>query len=420
MTRTISLVEHEPQLLALSATEAHELRTLSGAVLRVAPEHDGWRLTPSSRVGTVVLPSVRLLIRPKAGVRNTLYLLASARRIDWSVELFPYDTDDLVLAIAWWFDREVEHASRFGLVRDYVDRRDLLTTIRGRVAFERQLAARPGLRIPIECAFQDYSEDTPLNRLLKTAHAALLRVPGLERGVAMRLRHRARGMLGEVGSVDHAPGVPPELPSVGMRREWGTAARLAHLIVRDLAIRDAPGETPAQAFVVDMNQLFQQFVTDIARERALAASCTLEAARERELTVSSTRADGDVLPAVTIKPDLVLVRDGVPVAVADVKYKAPGAGAGWQAPDAYQLISYCVRLGLGRGLLVLCGPCALGSVPVVDTPLALATIGVDVTGAPLEILAQARAAADALVAQARGGPGVRAAGLSPRPPRGSR
>jgi 5-methylcytosine-specific restriction enzyme subunit McrC len=401
--RTIRLVEHEAQALRLSRDEARELLTLPRALLEVAARAgDGWLLTPKSRVGTVVLPSLRLLIRPKAGMRNTLYLLASAFRVDWSDDRFPYDTDDLALAIGWWLDREVERAARWGLVHDYVDRRELLTTIRGRVAFERQLAARPGLRIPIECTFQDYSEDTPLNRVLKAAHYALLRMPGLDVDLARRLRHRARLVLGGVRKVDYAPGALPEIPQRGVHREWEAALGIARLILSELTIRDAPGTIDALAFTVDMNVLFQHYVTAVTRERAAAAGCVLEAGRVRALTTGGTRADGAAVPAVTIKPDLVLIRDDAPVAVSDIKYKLPGGGAGWRPSDAYQLIAYCVRLGLAQGLLVMCGARPLSVSQLVDAPLALATIGVDLSGTPAQILAQARAAADALLAQADG------------------
>jgi 5-methylcytosine-specific restriction enzyme subunit McrC len=401
--RTISLVEHEPQALRLSADEVRELRALPRALLELAPQGgDTWLLRPKSRVGAVVLPSQRLLIRPKAGMRSTLYLLASAFGIHWSEDRFPYATDDLTAAVAWWFDREVERASRWGLARDYVDRCEPLTTIRGRVAFERQLAARPGLRIPVECTFQDYSEDTPLNRLIKAAHDVLLRMPELDRGLAKRLRHRARLVFGGVSRVDYACGALPELPQRGPHREWDAAAGIARLILSETGIRDVPGTIDAPAFTVDMNQLFQQYVAGVVGERAAAAGCRLEAGRVRALTAAGTRADGATVSPVTIKPDLVVVRDGKPVAVGDIKYKLPAGGAGWHERDAYQLIAYCVRLGLPRGLLVMCGACSPGVSQLIDAPLALATVGVDLSGSPAQILAEARAAADVLLAQADG------------------
>ncbi|HKG39447.1 MAG TPA: hypothetical protein VKB25_10695 [Conexibacter sp.] len=399
--RTISLVEHAPRALQLSPDEVRDLHTLPTALLKVAAAGEGvWLLTPKSRVGTVVLPSLRLLIRPKAGMRSTLYLLASDLGIDWSDERFPYDTDDLVLAVAWWLDRETERAARCGLARDYVDRREMLTTLRGRVAFERQVAARPGRPIPVECAFQEYSEDTPLNQLVKAAHETLLPLPGLESQLAMRLRHRARRTFGGVRSIEHLREVPTELLFLGMHREWEAVARIAWLILRLLGIRDWSGTIEAAAFTVDMNQLFERYVANVTRERAAAARCELEAGRERTLTVAGQRADGVAVPEVTIKPDLVVLRDGVPVAVGDVKYKLPAGGAGWKSRDAYQLIAYCVRLGLARGLLVLCAACPLGVTRIVGARLELATIGIDLRGSPAEILASAHVAADALLGQA--------------------
>ena len=120
----------------------------------------------------------------------------------------------------------------------------------------------------------------------------------------------------------------------------------------------------------------------------------------RALTHVGGRADGEPVPPVAIKPDLVLTRRGRPVAVGDVKYKAPAGGAGWRPGDVYQLIAYCVRLGLRQGLMVLCGPRPLSASRLVDAELTLATIGVDLGGSPAQIRAQAEAAADALLEQA--------------------
>ncbi len=397
---TLELSEHETRIVALDPQQQRELRGLPPSLLRVSPLGEGrFGIRTRSHVGTVALPSLQLLIRPKIAIRNVLYLLAYAQGIDFDEGEFPYEVDDLAEAVAWWFDREAERAARFGLPHDYLDRSEALTTIRGRIALERQIALRPGQLVPIECDFQDYSEDTALNRVVKAAHERLLQMPGLERALAKRLRHRARVVFGDVRSVAHHAAVP-ELSLAWRHREWRAAYVLARMILAGTGIRDALGSVHAAPFTVDMNVVFQQFMAAVVRERLGATGGTLAAGRRLWLTEPGTRADGVEVPQVPILPDLVVQRDGRPVALADLKYKGLPGGAGWESRDAYQLLAYCVRLGLRRGLLIYCGRRPLGVSRVVGAPLALATVGVDLTGSRGELLAQARAAADALIAQA--------------------
>jgi len=404
--RTIRLTEHVPQPAELTPVELDELSMLPRGVLKVTRQLDGtFCITPGSRVGTVALPSLRLSIRSKAGLRNALMLLAYALKVDWGADDFPYDLEDLSQAIAWWFDREAARAMRHGLHRDYVDRTETLTTLRGRPAIQRQIAAHPGRRSPIVCSFQEYGEDTELNRVIKAAHNSLLRMPDLDRAVSQRLRQRARRVLGEVSSIEYSPAAVPMIPLTRLHRPWQPAFRLASLILRRQALRDETGRIRGTAFLIDMNVVFQRFMEAIVRERAAASGCRLEAAVSRHLTSPGARADGRAVAALQVRPDLVLMRGSVPAAVGDAKYKDPRG----EIDDVYQLVTYCVRLGLERGLLVYCGAAPLCERRILDSSLTVATIGVDLTGSPGSVLAQARAAADALIAQAATRTGARRA-----------
>jgi 5-methylcytosine-specific restriction endonuclease McrBC regulatory subunit McrC len=226
--RTIRLTEHKAATETLSAEELSELSSLPLGLVEISPYgvKDRFTIKARSRVGTIALPSIRVLIRPKVASRNVFFLLAYTNRIRWRPEDFPYEEDDLFEVIALWFDRECARAARFGLVRDYIDREEALSTLRGRLAVERQIARRAGRRIPVECRYQDYSEDTALNRVVKAAHDALLRIPSLNREVAIRLRHRTRHVLGDVARTDYDSASLPAVTITRLNRQWESAFRL--------------------------------------------------------------------------------------------------------------------------------------------------------------------------------------------------
>jgi 5-methylcytosine-specific restriction endonuclease McrBC regulatory subunit McrC len=133
-------------------------------------------------------------------------------------------------------------------------------------------------------------------------------------------------------------------------------------------------------FTVDMNRLFERFVTQVFHDEARRAGWELQAQAPRRLT-----------PVVGMRPDLVLHHAGRDVAVADAKCKLPKHGL--PVDDLYQLLAYCVAMHLQSGLLIYAGPLCLERHRVFNSTIHLERAGVDLTGSPDEILRQAMAAA---------------------------
>lgn len=399
--RTIRLREHKTSVARLADSEVQDLLALPRGFVEVARRGgDEYTLRPGSRIGTAVKGSLRVLVRPKVSLRNVFFLLGYANGIKWGHEDFPYKEDDLLRAVAWWFEREVAEAARYGLARAYVDREESLTTIRGRIAVDSQLAVRPGRAYPIECRFQEYNEDTDLNRVVKAAHAALLRVPQLHHDVALRLRHRARHFFGNVTSVQYSPATLPALRFSRLDRHWETAARIGQLILRQRSIRDDQGAIFGATFTIDMNRLFERFIEAVVNERTRGTPLVLEAQARRRLTSPAMTPGGIGVPAINMRPDFLLLDRKVPVAVGDAKYKELLRIGDWEHPDIYQLIAYCTRLQLDRGLLIYAGNRPLTESSVLGSRIKVSTIGIDLSGGPVSILHHARAAADVLISAA--------------------
>lgn len=233
-----------------------------------------YELRAGSTVGTVMLPSLRLLIRPKVGLENVFFLLDFGPRLTrWGAAQFPYEQDpDLFKAVAWVFEAEVRRALAQGLVRGYQPRSETLTTLRGRIDLARQLRARQGRPFPLECRFEEYTEDTELNRVIKAAHRRLLQIPHLDERLARKLRHRYRAFDG-VASVEYARGSVPEIAFTRLNRHWEVAGRLARLILHQQSLRDREGEVVGTTFTVDINALFERFVEAVVREEARRGAC---------------------------------------------------------------------------------------------------------------------------------------------------
>jgi 5-methylcytosine-specific restriction enzyme subunit McrC len=181
--------------------------------------------------------------------------------------------------------------------------------------------------------------DTPLNRLV----AAGLRRAGVVPDLPVRERRLLRRHLAHYDEVTGAPsaGWLDRWTPTRLDRHWVPAARLADLLLRRLSVADRAGTSTGTSFLVDMNQLFERFVTD--RLRRLL--------RGRLEVVDRFSTHLDVARRLPIRPDLVFRHQEEPVFVADCKYKLAQGGEA-RMSDYYQALSYATALGLGDAALI--------------------------------------------------------------------
>ena len=156
------------------------------AVVEASPSRGFWRLRAQAKVGAVRFEGFDLIIRPKAGLQNVFYLMGVDRPRDWwsneEVDLLVHH--DLFAGIARLLAHTVERAIGPGVQHGYVERREPLVALRGRVDLSG--AASPPLHAhPASCRYDDYTADTKLNQLIRAAI-----VPGTP--AARRTRDRSQ------------------------------------------------------------------------------------------------------------------------------------------------------------------------------------------------------------------------------------
>lgn len=383
--RNIELREYQPTPARLTRSEVRQLLGTGLVDLKPLSGEGEYELKAGSTVGTVVLPSILLLIRPKIGLKNLFFLLGYGMGImSWADERFPYEEDpDFLQAVAYLFEAEVSRAARRGLVRGYQARQETLSTLRGRIDMAGQIRARQGRPFPLECSFEEYTEDIELNRIVKAALRRILQVPALSPDLARRLRFRYR-IFDEVASAAYDPGLVPGIDFSRLNEHWKPAVELARLILNQESLRDEISKVVSISFTVDMNHLFERFVENVVGQQARNAGMQLAAQAPRQLAEN-----------ISMKPDLVLRGGGSDLAVGDAKYKEP-RDAGPPNEDLYQLLAYCVSLDLKAGLLIYSG--VLDRQYLVERAgVSLEATGIDLTGEPEQIEASARQAAKRLI-----------------------
>ena len=302
-----------------------------------------YRLRPGSHVGAVEVGDLSVLIKPKIGIPQVLSLACYAiGRIKFQAEDFVYhEQDALPEVLVTALTHHARRAFTRGLLHGYQTEEDTLYTVRGRIRFEDQMRRRFGIPMPLEVQYDEFTGDILANQLVK---AAAFRMGGV------RLRStQARRDLGWVMStldgvslVEFPSTAVPAVEFDRLNEHYRGVVELSRLILRHGAFESSRGAVRTAGFLMDMNAIFQEFVTEALRD-ALGVS--------RQAFGEHSIHSLDCERHVHLRPDLTWREGQRCVFVGDAKYKkivhdrVPNA-------DLYQLLAYATALGLPGGLLI--------------------------------------------------------------------
>lgn len=393
MNSGVILKEYESRELDLTRLQAESLQ-LTGFVEVAPAPGDRWRVTATSYVGTLVVDDVRLLVRPKINAENLFLLLEPGLpHSAWRREAFDYDvSSDLLPSAIAFFARTLETTLARGVLRSYKSVEETLVALRGRLDVAGQFK-RAGVLTPVACTYDDFTEDITENRVLRAAIQRALRVPQVEPIERQRLM-RQLVTLNEVTDQVVLPDEVDRIPRTRLNQHYSPALGLARLVLANLTLTDARGTAPASSFMVDMNDLFQRFVTERLRREL----------RGRLDVIDEPTVPLGVGQQVTMLPDLLFLNPrGQHLYVGDIKYKLAKDARG-RSGDYYQLLAYATALNLPEGLLVYCrhaddeNDSRTVTVRNVGTKLALRSL--DLSGPPEQVEQELKVLAESIAAAA--------------------
>ena len=342
----IDLTEYErsgPHTLSVAERDALSSALSSLTIAPVSGTADSYQLTPGSTVGAIEIGGLSVRIEPKIGITQLLSLACYAIGV-WPEQIRNFDfakdealPDVLALALA----RAARSAFSRGLLHGYLTQEETLHTVRGRIRFDDQIRRRFSIPLPIEVRYDDFTDDIMANRLVKAAARRLGRMP-LRSPAARRNLGWVTGILDTVSLVDFPRNDVPKVTFDRLNEHYRNVVELSRLVLQQNAFESRRGDVRASGFLMNMNEVFQEFLTVALRE-ALGLS---------ERAFGESRVDSlDEGGWVHLKPDLVWREGGRYVFVGDAKYKrvrderVPNA-------DLYQLLAYVTALDLPGGLLV--------------------------------------------------------------------
>lgn len=383
-------LEEGQRLYGVDLTHAEAAALNRSGLVTAQPDLDGWRVTAEYAVGAVRRDGLVVRVTPKVGVVQVLTLLARAHGVQ-GLKVDPAliaiaPTTDLSAVLAVLFAQEAATAMAAGPLRGYRSEDQTLPVLRGRLRLREQHLRRFGLPVPLEVTVDEWTLDTDDNRRLRAAAIALLGLPDVPTTTRQCLNRLDR-LLSDA-----------RLPAPGARLAPWIATRLnvrlhrllhlADIVLAHASVEHEAGATQTHGFVVNMAWLFETLVAQLLSEQTGGL-------------VSQDVLGLDTLGRLSIRPDLVFYDAHGPVAVADTKYKLLEGDGKVPNADAYQLVTYCARLGLTTGHLIYAsGEPHPAPFDIVGTDVRLVIHAVDIQQQVNEIEARVAALSQSITSSA--------------------
>lgn len=347
----IDLAEGQPHLIArdaLSESLASDIfRSHRIDVEFPSPANSfQYRLLASTTVGYIPFGS-RLLIRiqPKVGIQNIFRMLEVAYRLksfQWRDGLVNVsDLADLFERLASILARRVLDRGRKGLYRGYVETRDDLQLVRGRIdARETSLSLLKGV-LAVTCEFEEHTSDIDDNRILLYTLTVLARM-SLGRIEVRREVNGARRLLQGAASlrvVDASECIHRVYNR--LNEDYRPLHALCRFVLQHTGPALSPGKKPLIPFTVEMPGLFELFVSEWLKTKV----------PPNILVRSQHKVVLDSAGSLFFRVDIALFdrSSDVCVAVLDTKYKSAEFPA---ESDIQQIVAYAVKMGASNGLLI--------------------------------------------------------------------
>ncbi len=325
---------------------------------------EGDALKAKQVVGVLAIPGKTLEILPKVdgssdAVRRALiHMVAVAhdlRVADAELAALAPQRHDLLELVIRLFVQRLSMAVQRGLPRRYIGYEDDLPVLRGRLNVVRQftkLAVRPDV---LACRYDELSENTPLNRVLK---AAVTRLAGVARSAENARRVAELVARFEfVGESAYPLGEPVQLDRTNTA--YHDLYRLARFLLSGEWQTTTGGKAIGFTLLFEMNVLFEEFIGKSLQRTFGSHRVGLQ---KRSGYALQDAAENDLF---NLQPDVLIdANDGRPI-VLDTKWKRlkPKKEDGKLnvvTSDVYQMLAYAGAYKAKRVILLYPWHKALG------------------------------------------------------------
>lgn len=339
---------------------------LKGGEFAVAETLEGTLLQAQQFIGVFSLPSYTIHVEPKTETpaHNVLFMALPFQRLHRALPpawQHLEKMDNFLEQLAELFVAVLRQEMGRGLLRRSQLIQEDSPTVRGRLRVTEYLRQQNPTRLPVQ--YPDLTADHPVNRLLATAlrHVVQYSKQG-------RLRGEANLLFNWFADARVQPfaTVPRKSRVFTLNRlqaRYQEAVDLAWLLLTGVNLLPSPGTLRDATFAVDMDKLFESFLTrtlmvDVLKgtgfegfPQGKTPSGPMHLFRNKQLK---------------LKPDLVVWQGEQPKLIIDFKNKRPDGRP--EDADLYQMYAYARHLGCPKVLLLYPGSVELPDLQTAADP----------------------------------------------------
>lgn len=312
-------------------------------------------IAPKSFVGLIpVNDRVAIHVVPRFSVKNLFYIISRSNAVLRFIEgyqrdylVVDSDHGDPLKSLAQKFTRSAAEVLKYGILRRYQPLKDA-PVFSGSLSVSRTVAEYRSQGIKDRHVWEaDELTDSILeNAIVKSAAIRVLKMfsPGSKDKADQKSLMTLRALLNELSFVTLADHdlflnevlllkLVRTLPS--HNTAYASLLWLSYLIVmrRGLTI-ESSGNASFDTFVVSMADIFEAYTREIIREAYHKS--TVYAVKDGNIHQANLFVDNSKYK---VKPDIYVLKDRVPLAVLDAKYKED-----IKASDRYEIIAFCEAL----------------------------------------------------------------------------
>ena len=247
-------------------------------------------------------------------IRNIYYMLSYAFQVlneqgYKNIETEQFDNvAELCAAI---LSKGVSMQLKRGLGREYIENTEPLSSLRGRIEISESIKTRSMLKRQLVCSYDDFSENSYMNRIIKTTRELLLHAD-----IAKARKKELRKLLVFFGNVDllDVHTINWKIQYNRNNQTYRMLISICYLVVKGLLQTNTDGTTRLMDFLDEqrMNRLYEKFILEY-----YAKECPQVKATASQIPWALDDGIGIMLPV--MQSDIMLTR-GSEVLIIDAKY----------------------------------------------------------------------------------------------------
>jgi 5-methylcytosine-specific restriction enzyme subunit McrC len=234
------------------------------------------------------------------------------------------------------------------LHHEYIHQSEDLDKMRGKLDFQKQAVKLPSQLHMFSCNFDEFSIDNPLNRIIK---ATLKRIQDVCRNEDNKKRaFNFYSLMHEIQDDVITPSFVSKLHFNRLNEKFENIIEFCSMILFGSTFTAEEGQNHYYALIFDMNLIFEKFVAKLLRnslpEFTFKCQYPLHLASEHQPIFNYDRTKKRIIP------DIIVQKNGKPIAIIDTKYK-PDLSRGFiSSADMYQMLAYCVANESDQAILL--------------------------------------------------------------------